>query len=150
MLSNRQTRVVLIFSLLLASGCDSKSKAGDIQNQLATLTKSVSDLVGDSTTTQEAMEEFRKLQQYEYKLQSFPANTLPIELEASLNRLGKERWECFHVEKRIGQAAPPSAADSTRPEAEPQEIARPEIVLFCKRRPETPLRFIPRGLLSAL
>ena len=138
------TRLTLILAAVFAAlmGCDSKSKTAEIQNQLANLTKSVSDLVGDSSTTKDAMEEFRKLQQYEYKLQSFPADTMPIELEAALNRLGKERWECFHVEKRM-------AAESK----EPTETARPlrtEIVLFCKRRPETPLRFIPRGIISAL
>ncbi len=126
-------------TLAAITGCDSKSKTAEIQNQIASLTKSVSELVGDSTTTKDAMEEFRKLQQFEYKLQSFPADTLPIELEAALNRLGKERWECFHVDKRVALA-----------ESKDGQPPRQEIVLFCKRRPETPLRFIPRGLISAL
>lgn len=138
-----QSRPACIFAALCAAllGCDSKSKTAEIQNQLANLTKSVSDLVGDSSTTKDAMEEFKKLQQFEYKLQSFPADTMPIELEAALNRLGKERWECFHVEKRM-------SVESKEPDV--ARAARPEIVLFCKRRPETPLRFIPRGLISAL
>lgn len=139
-----RTFAALVVSVVCATlvGCDSKSKTAEIQNQLANLTKSVSELVGDSSTTKDAMDEFRKLQQYEYKLQSFPADTMPIELEAALNRLGKERWECFHVDKRTATVL-----------NEPTDPARPvraEIVLFCKRRPETPLRFIPRGLISAL
>lgn len=123
---------MLVFIAALA-GCDKATDTKELQRQVGDLTKVLTDYVGDAAPTKEALTELKKLQQFEYKIISVPADTTPTALESSLNELGRERWECFHVEKRLNPADP----------------AKSEIALFCKRRPETPLRFIPRNLITS-
>ena len=132
---SRLTTVERLFAALLVAsafcGCDKAADTKELQRQVGDLTKTVTDYVGEAETTKEAMTEISKLQQYEYKILTVPADTTPVALQSSLNELGRERWDCFHVEKRLNPAEP----------------AKSELAMFCKRRPETPLRFIPRNLI---
>lgn len=122
----------LLFStILLATACDSARETRELKRQVGDLTKTLTDYLGESPTTQEALAELKKLQQYEYKVLSLPADMSPAAIESALNEFGKERWDCFHAEKRVHQAEP----------------ARSELAFFCKRRPETPLRFFPHQVL---
>ena len=68
-----------------------------------------------------AKEELRKLHNFEYKVERVAVTAEPGEMQIVLQELGKDRWECFHVERR-----------------------NDDLLLFCKRRPESYLRYIPR------
>lgn len=115
---------------LLVSGCDSsrpaKEAVRDLEKQLDTLSKSVSDFVQDPSIP----EEVKKLQQFEYQIVTVPGDVAPAALEATLSELGKNRWDCFHVERL------------TRGEKQ-------ELMLFLKRRPDTPLKYVPKTILGS-
>ncbi len=117
---------VFLFSSLI--GCNRK-ETKELQNQVSALTKSVTDLVGENVTTKGAIDEVSKLQQYEYKVISIPHDSTSADIEATLNKYGKERWDCFSQDKHLSV----------------EGSGREEIRFFCRRRPETPLRFIPRA-----
>ena len=70
---------------------------------------------------QMAEAEVEKLFAFEYKVVSLSQAQSSQQLEAALNQLGKDRWECFQVVQM-------QDGDS----------------LICKRAPKTYLRYIPR------
>jgi len=120
--------LILCASLLGACGGDrssSKDTLKQVSSQVDELTRSI----GDFVTRSEVPEEFKKLQQFEYKIVSLPAAISGIDLETELNKLGKERWDCFHFEKRLSG-----------------EIS--ELEAFCKRRPDTPLKYVPKTFIG--
>ena len=133
-----EARRILLFSLLLLSlllcgfiaGCDAKSvdtakTAKEIEAQAEKLSKSVTEYVSQV----EVPEEVKKLGQFEYDILVVGAD-IPIDgLKERLNTLGKFRWECFAVEKiKRGD--------------------REELTLFLRRRPDTPLKYVPRNLMG--
>lgn len=66
-------------------------------------------------------DEINKLFAFEYRVESLKKDLPADQLEAALSKLGQERWECFDVEAH---------ADVYQ--------------IFCRRRPQTYLRYIPR------
>lgn len=66
-------------------------------------------------------DEVNKLFAFEYRVQELPVTSTASEIEQAIAALGNERWECFDVESR-----------------------KETLLIFCKRRPQTYLRYIPR------
>lgn len=127
-------RFLLIIAIFLLSGCNSdpvtqevpptdasapESLTDTIAAQISKAQQQVQELASGSKDT--ATEEVEKLFTFDYRVVEFDKSLPATDLELKLNELGKERWECFHVEPR-------------------------ESVLqfFCSRRPKTYLRYIPR------
>ncbi|HQH27138.1 MAG TPA: hypothetical protein PLP17_07055, partial [Oligoflexia bacterium] len=61
-----------------------------------------------------------------------PLDGTPEKIEGTLNEFGKNRWDCFDVEKAAPTAEEPAGS----------------LVVFCKRMPETPLRYVPQSLIG--
>ena len=91
---------------------DVLTKATDTFNSLSPKAEQLSDA---------ALNEVKKLSVIEYKVVDLPIEAPSEALEATLAKLGSERWECF--------AAVPGDT-GTR--------------LICHRRPETYLQYVPR------
>lgn len=98
-----------------------------LKDQVSELTDSLSGYIVDSPS---ASTEIKKLYQYEYKILQYPIKNLQL-LEGHLSELGKERWDCFDTEKLISEGN------------------EPLLIIFCKRKPETPLKYIPKTLLGS-
>ena len=106
-------------------------KAGKLGTELSKSSEEVAEIVSkkvgevlkDSKETLPA-QEIKKLQQFEYKVVELPIETNSTGIESSLNTLGRERWDCSYLKQSQ------TSSESLR--------------FLCKRRPFTPLRFIPR------
>ena len=68
-----------------------------------------------------ASREMEKLFVFEYHVEDIARDNSAKEMEARLARLGRDRWECYHVEP----------IDKS-------------LRFFCKRRPKTYLKYIPK------
>jgi hypothetical protein len=79
------------------------------------------------------LKEIEKLQQREYTVIRLPFDTPMEKIEGTLNEFGKNRWDCFHIEK-----VPPSNRE--------EKVG--SFLFFCKRMPETPLRYVPQSILG--
>ncbi len=97
-----------------------------LKDQVTELTDSMKEYF-DSPS---APSEIKKLYQYEYKVLQYPIKNLPL-IEQHLAELGKERWDCFDTEKLL------------------IEEKEPLLIVFCKRKPETPLKYIPKTLIGS-
>lgn len=123
----------LLFSLLVltASGCDwgtsDQAKFDELQRQLEETMKSAQDAFqrlspgGEDDLQKSAGEEVEKLFTFQYKIFELKRSGTPEQMESELNAAGQEGWECFdtNVEKDL-------------------------IQFFCKRRPKTYLRYLPK------
>ncbi len=86
----------------------------------------IKDALKNSSETLPA-QEIKKLRQFEYKVFDMPSTTSNEDLEIALNKLGVDRWEC---------SAPRITVQ--------KESTQTFFKFFCKRRPFTPLRYVPR------
>jgi hypothetical protein len=68
-----------------------------------------------------AANELDKLVTYEYHIAELDREATTESIEARLGELGKERWDCFHIDPGVKT-----------------------LRIFCKRAPKTVLKFIPR------
>jgi hypothetical protein len=124
----KRTSVLLFFTFLICVACDSAEKQSneavkELNSQLDKLSTTVSEFVKSA----EVPEEVKKLQQFEYKVVALPATLTAEDIQQKLAELGKERWDCFFVDR-----------------------AQPETLTFYfKRRPDTPLKYVPRGIWGA-
>lgn len=102
--------------LVFLMSCDSAQKAWEgTQDKL----DQISPLKDE--TQKLAKEELNKLFSLEYKVVEVSSKLTADNLQIMLSELGQQRWDCFNV------------------------IHREEgIWIFCKRKPETYLRYIPR------
>ena len=117
--------VSLIFTIILSS-CD-----GSTPSIPASLEKKFDETVSELTKNKNVpIDEYKRLSQIEYKMLTFPIEVPPSEVESVTNKLGEDRWDCF--------------SSFARPRTAPQSA---ELVIFCKRMPETLLRYIPKGFL---
>lgn len=115
---------IFLGTLLLLPSCKRPdSNDGIIPKGIKQSIRSAKDTVADLTSdgSEMAQGEVEKLFVFEYKVVEFQMDLPASELQESLTLLGRERWDCFHVE--------------------PQELSNR---FFCKRRPKTYLRYIPR------
>ena len=112
--------------LLLTSCAPDETQQERLEELLGEATETLNDLtrhgneIGSDLGNQ-ASGEVEKLFIFEYKVFDLKKEESTQSIEEELNRLGKERWQCFHVE--------------------PLEK---DFRFFCKRRPKTYLRYIPR------
>lgn len=117
----------LLFPLLIFQSCD--RTGNEFQKNLEEKVKTTFNEIYESSTP--SIEEVKKLAQLEYHMEVFPLETSSREVDEKLNELGKERWNCF--------------SSFARPRKDPQN---PEMVVLCKRMPETMLRYIPKSFIG--
>lgn len=119
---------LLSLTLFLLTACDQPSGApggfdqGDVGKQLSNL------LDGVMKNPNLPLEEVKKLHQFEYQVLTLPAASSSEAIEGALDELGKNRWDCFHVEKQV-RVTETGGKERT-------------LVFFCKRSRETPLRYL--------
>ncbi len=118
---------IFLVALLIFTSCDESQK--QLQKELEKTLKDGIESISSNPSL--PIDELKKLSQLEYKSLSFPIDTATTEIEETLNTLGKDRWNCDSI--------------FPRPRTIPE---KPEIVVVCKRPPETVLRFIPRGMVG--
>lgn len=124
------TRIsALIFLLLFIAACQSKDSerqfkelTQDLQRAADQTMQKLGKLASDPGQISDlTSDEIEKLFVFEYTVVDLPAAATSREMEVKLTQLGADRWECFHIER---------SGDVIR--------------FFCKRRPKTYLRYIPR------
>jgi len=107
------------------SGVDTEKLEELSRNLKNTLTSTKDKVVELSPSSRDieslTTDEFKKLSTFEYKVSELPRTVSSIELEAELAVLGLERWECFQVYQ-----------------------TETHYRIFCRRRPATYLRYVPR------
>ncbi len=111
-----------VFSSFL--GCKTVKDAASKDETIKSLTKGAEELLGNTTLS---IEELKKLKQVEYKVLKLALDNSPKELSESLNKLGKERWVCFDVERNTDKNT---------------------ILIFCRRPVYTPLRYVPGSIIG--
>ncbi len=126
----RYNLILVILSVGLIACGDGKEAARKID----ALQRNVEDLISSNDTlknlsTEDASTELKKLRQFEYRIFSLPAGVNDDQIEAALNLHGKNFWECFDVERVSKEEGV-------------------ELRFFCKRKPETLLRYLPQTLLG--
>ena len=119
-------RVAVMAISLSVLGCERGDGSAGVSEKLeALMAKTERQLENLGSTHQEVCEvassEVQKLFNYEYKLVALVEESGRKGIEAALNELGQDRWDCFQVVPVEGQ-----------------------LTAVCKRRPKTPLRYIPR------
>ena len=134
---------LLLCTLCLLS-CDSAQdeRLREPLKKVAEVQRNVEQLVGEThqllkgmaptvqpadLSKESAVAEVNKLRQFEYKVISLPLNSDARAIENALNNAGQEYWECFSA--------------FNRPNTNALEV-------YCRRRPNTPLRFVPQTLLG--
>ena len=123
-----ESRILLLIILAVGLwGCDTSSPdvrkltdefsrtVDDARKRLSDLTPSKDDI--RSLTT----DELAKLAVFEYKVIDIKKDTSTQDMQEVLAALGQERWECFDTQDY-----------------------RESLRFFCKRRPQTYLRYVPR------
>ncbi|MCB0322167.1 MAG: hypothetical protein KDD69_01305 [Bdellovibrionales bacterium] len=115
--------------LLFCAACDATNNPAQRQDLEQQVNQWVNQLVQQSDVP---LEELKKLHQLEYQVFRLPLDSAPERIEGALDELGKNRWDCFHV-----QAARPT-----------KEEPQPSLTFFCKRPSETMLRYVPRSLVG--
>lgn len=116
-------RVFLLLLLFTVPGCKS-DPANEGSILIDELQKTIENLKSRVSTTELdslANQEVEKLFTFEYTVKELPIESTGTEINETLSELGLERWECFHVEEKTTF-----------------------IRLYCKRRPKTYLRYVPR------
>jgi predicted nucleic acid-binding Zn-ribbon protein len=134
--------IILLLTLLLVTpiaGCqekDSAQEAGKNEPQI-TNEQGLQDMLDNSLSgikqeikklqphadqlSDQAQDEVKKLSTFEYLVKTYSNQTSDSDLQAEFTKLGQERWECFEI----------------------LPVAN-ELRVFCSRRPETYLRYIPK------
>ena len=111
----KKTTFILLLLILSYSFLSCKSSADKIGGLIDDIKPHKEELEKKTT------EEISKLSTFEYKVAEFKSNITNEELQTKLEELGQERWDCFHVERQTFT-----------------------LTFFCKRRPKTYLRYIPK------
>lgn len=123
-------RLLPLAALLLLGACEKQDQRAleDTWNKVSGASDAaLSEL--KKLSPDEAGREFRKLRQFEYRVFTMSADSSADALAARLNAEGQDFWECFHIERQ---------------RKEEQE----NFLVFCRRRPDTPLKFVPQTILS--
>ena len=120
---------LLIFIALLLTSCEKEIKT--VTKSTDQISKTLQEYVNDPN---KSVEELEKLHQVEYEVFSLPPDSSNTKYKNTLNEMGKKRWDCFHVEN----------IRSINEEGKVQA----NLMFFCKRTPETLLRYVPRTLIG--
>jgi len=115
----------VIFCLAI-SGCDSKDsqRLGEFVTKTVDASDAAIEQLGNLDSDQ-AKKEFKKLTQYEYQVKTFRVDIPAAELQGALSVMGHDGWDCGSPLLR-----------------------KEDILLTCKKRPESLLRYVPQSLLS--
>lgn len=118
--------MLLLAAAAVSAGCESGPTAEDLRQQLEDSLADVKDAVKDLAPVKErvqsgTLEELEKLHKLEYRIVEVPFDTASKDIESLLSKLGDDRWDCFHVERRDDN-----------------------YLVMCKRFPKSYLRYIPR------
>ena len=97
-----------------------------LESQFNDLSQSVKEMFSD---TEVSVEELKKLRQIEYSVLKIAADSAHDDIANTLSLQGRERWDCFHVEKA-------------------KEADKEFFLFFCKRPVGTPLRYIPSSIIG--
>lgn len=116
---NHTNPLILLFFLQLSfhSCQESYDSSLEIEESVEKLKTKLTNLTKKNEKL--AIEEIEKLFSFEYRVASLPSNSSSDVVESNLKLLGKDRWECFHVDK-----------------------TKDTIEIYCKRRPKTYLRYM--------
>jgi hypothetical protein len=131
MKSEKQVQLFLLFIAVVTGGCgaeEPKKADEDALQKLWSKTRQVSGQALEQVSkleTEDAKREFKKLSQFEYRVIPFPRDVNPTELQSSLGTLGEEGFDC----------STPILRES-------------DLLITCKRKPESLLRYVPPGLLG--
>ena len=106
---------ILGAALLLSTGCE-KESAESFDKLFSKTLEQVGNLNPD-----DASKEFKKLSQFEYRVISFKKEIAIAELEIQLRAFGANGFDCADPIQRLE-----------------------DLILICKRRPESLLRYIPQ------
>ena len=117
--------LITLSTCLLA--CEARTK-NEVKKQINDAIKGIKSQGGISIS------EVDKLYQLEYTVVSFPLTSSAQRLEGALDELGKKRWDCFHVERSLKENA--------------QGEKSAALLVFCKRLPETFLRYVPKQFIG--
>ena len=131
LLSILRAALVCIIAMSLAA-CDSRSRdkgmdqlSDDVEQAISLAKQKVADLSPHSQKLEKAASgEVEKLFSYEYTVKDLDASLSLPQLQAELDMLGMERWDCFNIQNMNAQ-----------------------LRVFCKRRPKTYLRYLVPDLL---
>lgn len=126
-LKSTLTPLLLLLPLLIFISCN-KEQEKITKDLNETLSSTIESLTKNPS---QPIDEIKKLSQLEYKTLILPLETSASDIDSKLNELGQERWDC--------------STGFARPRSNPNT---PELILICKRTPETVLRFIPKGFLG--
>ena len=91
-------KILLILLLILVSGCKdggSQKIVDTVKNQINSATEQIAPVA--SEVASQTSEQASKVLRYEYKVQTLNKDSDDKAIEATLNKLGEERWECFSV-----------------------------------------------------
>ena len=113
------TLTLCAFSLTACDKDRNSSPLDEISKQMGSAYDSARKEVTSRTE-----EEIEKLFNFEYKVVEIDRGNSAEQLQDELNKLGQDRWDCFHAE----------TADKT-------------LKMFCKRRPKSYLRYLIPSLL---
>ena len=122
---------IFIFAILLYCGCKEspidQHQISDLEQKFSSLTASAKQVFSGSEIS---VEELKKLRQLEYAVFNISSNQTNEQIANFLSNKGLERWDCFHVEKQ-------KTADEAI-----------DLIFFCKRPVETPLRYLPSTVIG--
>ncbi len=117
-------RQLLSFFLIL-SLFNSCKEHNDITRETVDQLNNASSSLKEIINKAEAPEELKKLNRFEYKILTFSDKVSYPAMEERLNELGLSGWDC--------SPSPVNVINST---------ANPQTQFFCKKRPETFLKYI--------
>lgn len=116
----------LLLSAFLLTGCNNQQGGSEVQTEIAQALKeakqALQELAPESDSIERlAKDEAEKLHTIEYQVFDIEDNGDINHLNAILSKIGKLRWECFHIEKE-----------------------EKHYRCFCKRRPKSYIRYLAR------
>lgn len=130
--------IALLFSAFLFAGCGGK-EPNKTPSQLEQIQQTVSGAASSANAAlnelqklspDDAVQELKKLRQWEYQVLRIAPDVPRVDLEKMLNDEGRENWDCFNVQQM------------------PEPGGKIAYTVFCKRHPETPLSFVPQSILG--
>lgn len=109
-------KIIALSLVIVMNGCD-WSDVDAAKNKLSEWGAPSTDEVSEVATA-----EWNKLFGIEYKVEHFAAGAAVKDIETVLQGLGKDRWDCFQLERRGD-----------------------ELLAFCKRIPQSYLRYLSKA-----
>jgi hypothetical protein len=117
--------ITILFCLTTSCNQNQEEIAKNIEQKIKS---TVDDLAKNPS---QPIDEVKKLSKQEYKTLAFPLEEDTEVIDKVLNQLGEDRWQCYSA--------------FARPRTAP---IKPEMLILCRRTPETVLRFIPNSILG--